>query len=109
MLFIKNIEVALNLFCITPLLSTWNEFLHWLLFTIEPADGEGDERRDGNLGFGRSATVCTGAKEPWVHLCVFSTKMNIIELIFFFKLRLDTSKEKGRFYAFLTSAEMPQS
>lgn len=71
----------MNLFFIASLFSTWNEFLHWLQFIVEPADGEGNERSDGNLG---SATACTGAKEPQVHLAVFSINMNLIELIFLF-------------------------
>lgn len=35
-------------------------------------------------GFGKSATVHTGAKEPPVHFADFSIKMNLIELILLF-------------------------
>lgn len=86
-------------------METWKEFLHRLQFT---ADGEENERSDGNVKFHKSVTVCTGVKEPQVHLAVFSTQMNLIELIFLVLLGLDTSEE-GRFYGFLKSAEEPQS
>lgn len=83
--------------------------MHWLQFTVETANGEGNERSDGNLRFGKSATLHTGAKEPQIHLAIFSIKMNLIKLIILFSLGLGANKEKGRFYAFLISAEEPQN
>lgn len=57
----------------------------------------------------KSAIVCTGVKEPQVHLAVFSTQMNLIELIVLGLLGLGANKEEGRFCGFLKSAEEPQS
>lgn len=73
------------------------------------ADGEENERSDGNVRFYKSAIVCTGVKEPQVHLAVFSTQMNLIELIVLGLLGLGANKEEGRFCGFLKSAEEPQS